>query len=64
MLIELTTTIEEPGITPHGSQWLVLASDYSFFFSFFFPHMYSDIHRLTHLAVGNHPEIEKEKKDV
>ena len=37
-LIELTTTIiliEEPGLTPHGSQWLALANDYSFFFLFF-----------------------------
>ena len=47
-LIELTTTIEEPGITPHGSQWLVLASDYSFFFFFLFFHTHTHIHTHTH----------------
>ena len=58
----LTTTIEEPGLTPHSSQQLFSASDNSFFFFFFSVHTLILIH--AHLAVGNHPEIENEKKDV
>ena len=65
--IELTTTVEEPGLAPHSSQWLFLASDNSIFLIIILPPPPPHntlIHRHTHLAVGNHPEIEKEKKDV
>ena len=67
MPIELTTTVEEPGLAPHSSQWLFLASDNSIFLNLFLILLiYHNtlILRHTHLAVGNHPEIEKEKKDV
>ena len=53
-LIELTTTVEEPGLAPHSSQWLFLAS--SFFLS--------TMHTQTYTFCLLHPEIEKEKKDV
>ena len=68
--IELTTTFEEPGLTPQSSQWLffwpVTIPSFFFFLSFLF--FFIPYNTLTlrhiHLAVDNHPEIEKEKKDV
>ena len=44
--------IEEPSLTPYGSQWLSPS-----------PTPIPQ-HILRHVAVDSHPEIEKEKKDV
>ena len=68
-LIELTTSVDEPGLAPHSSQWLIFGQRHSIF-SFIFIYLFilvfpqhTLILRHTHLAVGNHSEI-KEKKDA
>ena len=68
-LIELTTSVDEPGLAPHSSQWLIFGQCHSIF-SFIFIYLFilvfpqhTLILRHTHLAVGNHSEI-KEKKDA